>query len=385
MSVEISDNLLRLNILGTRLAIVLDDFGVEERKHLRALFSRCLQTSDDVFIDASLTPSKDLALNASHASGDGDIERVLADIVSGVTFAAIERANQDQLLVHAAALEIESSGEVVAFIAPSGVGKTTLARTLGTTNGYVTDETLAVNLENGSVTPYAKPLSVLVADSTVKKQFGPDELGLQEASEELHLSSVYYLERDEDSAHDGLVTSLDWIEAVGLLVPQISFLAKRQNPLKDLFKFIDWAGGVHRVTYKSAKSLQPLLQKGASSQHENRSPVELVEIDLGEVHPPALVLPGHALALRPQDAILADDKLVILNNDQVVVLESLAFAVWQEFIAGKEIAEATDSIIDEYGDPSLPRDLMSAKVTEILEALQSHGLLQVGVHQNTEG
>jgi hypothetical protein len=28
---------------------------------------------------------------------------------------------------------------------------------------------------------------------------------------------------------------------------------------------------------------------------------------------------------------------------------------------------------------------MSAKVTEILEALQSHGLLQVGVHQNTEG
>ena len=169
------------------------------------------------------------------------------------------------MLFHAPAWRTPHVGTTVAFIAPSGTGKTTLARTLGPGLGYVSDETIAVDASL-RIVPYPKPLSVKqVAAGVPKRQEGPDQHLLGATPAAPTLSGLAILSRAEGHAEASL-------EAVALgaaiveLTPQLSALARLDRGLVQLCRIIQACGGVKRVHYSEAGSIVGLLPHFHSPQ-----------------------------------------------------------------------------------------------------------------------
>ncbi|MEO0024129.1 MAG: hypothetical protein RL196_570 [Actinomycetota bacterium] len=392
MSNESQENELRVRALGSIFVIDTERFNSEDKARIRTIYSRCLaepNLADDSAI--RIVPKFDFELYQDVSLGQTGVDVVLAEIVTGITLSALEHTDTELFLVHSAVLEGANSGEAVAFVAPSGVGKTTLAATLGASFGYVSDETLAVNIMSGQIVSYQKPLSQIVAGAPTKKQVGPDELGLLKPSDSLRLGRVYYLDRRDDAPDEPHVAALPWQEAIELLVPQVSYLTRRKEPLKDLMTFIKWAGGIQKVAYNSSESLAYLLDSvgqnesgsGSGSESESAVGVEISNIELPKkLDMFTLVVPGHAIADRPQDALLVDGHLVVLALGQVVVLSDLASAIWFELFNGRSVHDLCELLIGDLGDETLGREIMIEKIHETLATLVALEMVVLGQPAN---
>ena len=88
---------------------------------------------------------------------DAERTAMLSALSQRVTLAALEQRRGDLWMLHAAGLAGDD-GRVVVLVGPSGRGKTTAVRTLATSFGYVSDESVAID-DEGRVWPYRKPLS----------------------------------------------------------------------------------------------------------------------------------------------------------------------------------------------------------------------------------
>ena len=193
---------------------------------------------------------------ACDVHGD-DLAEVLHHLSPAVTQRAIA-ANQGALvMLHAAALAHPTTGSTVVLVAPSGTGKTTASRTLGTRFAYVSDETAAIT-RDGVVLPYRKPLSV-IEGGPVKAQYPPSELGLLTTEHECRLRALLVLERS--TLHEGApqLVRLDTVDAIAALAPETSYLPSLHRPLHRLAEVIHLAGGAHHVTYREAEALVPVV------------------------------------------------------------------------------------------------------------------------------
>jgi hypothetical protein len=186
------------------------------------------------------------------------VELVLDRLVPTITVEAITRNAGRFLMLHACGLADLRTGATVALVAPSGTGKTTLARTLGQRFGYVSDETVAIRRDR-SVVAYPKPLSVLGGpDATFKHQMPASVLGLQPRPANLRLIAVALLSRDPASS--GVeVTEVSTVQALGDLTPQISFLAAMRTPLQRVAALLRETGGLRHVRYRDARDLEYLV------------------------------------------------------------------------------------------------------------------------------
>ena len=146
----------------------------------------CLREVDDVaptrvvraFLDSD--PDRIAAVTGEEQIVGSDESTVMEWLTARVTLEGIESQHGRLWMLHACGLADPASGATVVLVAPSGTGKTTAARVLGRTFGYVSDETVAIG-PDGAVVAYPKPLSLLEGGVRPKRQRSPRELGLVDA------------------------------------------------------------------------------------------------------------------------------------------------------------------------------------------------------------
>ncbi|MDN4475433.1 hypothetical protein QQX09_06150 [Demequina sp. SYSU T00192] len=259
---------------GGEGAFLVDAFGVTVAVHCegaggdalsdagRRAWSRCLveRGDADVRVDVMVGPDPEV-LTAARARGVlayPDVDRALHHLSPAITVRAIEQRVGSLVMLHAAGLA-SPTGDVVGFVAPSGTGKTTIARTLGAHYAYVTDETLAVDVGR-TVLPYPKPLSVLESAGPMKDQWGPESLDLLPPPPgRLRLARLALVERVQDAPSLPVVEELPLLHGLAFLAEQVSYLSRLPLQLHTLADLVESIGGLVRIRYREARDLLPLM------------------------------------------------------------------------------------------------------------------------------
>src|SRR4051812_47571999 len=229
----------------------------------RRAWGRCLVEGDvghrdepgiDVCVDED--PYAVAAARGAGWMAGADVTEAMDRLTSAVTVALMTPRAGSLLMLHACGLADPRTGATVALVAPSGTGKTTLARTLGTAWGYVSDETVALDAD-GTVLPYPKPLSCVInPEMEAKAQVGPDECGLLSTNDrDLYVTAVLLLERRPDAARIPAVDAVPTVHALAALAPETSYFTRLRRPLGTLAGILNSTGGLRRVTYAEASDL----------------------------------------------------------------------------------------------------------------------------------
>lgn len=190
------------------------------------------------------------------------VDELLHELSPAVTTVAIEAQAGRLWMLHAACLADPATGRAVALVGPSGTGKTTAARVLGATFGYVTDETTAIAAD-GRILPYPKPLSVIVEGTHLKQQLGPEELGFVPGPAAPTLAAVVLLRRTPGLAH-ATTTPVPIAHALPVLAEQTSYLTALEPALGTVVAILRQTAGVFLIEYgeaaQLAAALGPLLE-----------------------------------------------------------------------------------------------------------------------------
>ncbi|MEJ3404867.1 hypothetical protein WDJ51_08985 [Rathayibacter sp. YIM 133350] len=250
--------------LSCRLQL-LGDAALEAKDDIERAWSRCLTSP----LDAGPVPDLDIPLviaaDAAPALAEhpgavvaSDRAELLHALSPAVTTRALDAVAGRYYLLHACGVALDDGG-VVAFVAASGVGKTTLATTLSRRFGYVSDETVIVRFD-GTVLAYPKPLSVLEGtDSSLKRQVSADELGLLVAPDDLHLAGVVLLDRSDDADEYPDIEEVPVLHGLAAMTEQTSYLTRMPQPLTTAVRLVEAAGGIRRVRYREAASIEPFV------------------------------------------------------------------------------------------------------------------------------
>jgi hypothetical protein len=245
--------------------VVGGDRAAEVLERLPRLWEFCPARAEDTRARVSVVFDSDVEV-VGRAEAAGAVTRVELDdllqvLTQRITLTAIDARAGECLMLHAACLASPETGRAASFVAAGGTGKTTLVRTLGPGRWYVTDETTVV-LDDGTVLPYPKPLSVRRAPQSLSKdEVAPSSLGLRPPQGPVVLGALCLLDRSDDHRGGPRVEPLPTLDALVLLVPQISHLPELPRPLQRLASLSESLGGVHRVTYREAADLAGVVDE----------------------------------------------------------------------------------------------------------------------------
>jgi hypothetical protein len=309
------------------------------------------------------------------AVGDDGLQVVVSpadsaadQLATHLTLAGLRRLAGTVFLFHAAGLALDD-GRVLAFVGPSGRGKTTVAARLGTTLGYVSDETVAFR-HDLSVIPYPKPLSIGSRPGS-KHMHAPAALGLKPAPEALRLAALVLLDRDP-TVSAPRVESVPLDEALGELVPQMSSLAAMPDPLRNLIDVIAATGGVRRLVYAGAEELADLVPTILQTRSDTQPDSEPATLPL----PLPSKLPRGAVGRAPfVDALAIDDKLAVLSSHRLHVLAGIGPTLWKS-ADGVSIEELL-ALVESVHGPN-PNASGGSYVVDAIDQLVAAGVLQVG-------
>jgi len=338
---------LVVDVLGLRVLIEPGDaLDAAQHERLRAAWSGAISA------DAATTPDLTVSFNAE-ASFDQGMEQLTVD----VTLAALEALRGRALMFHAAGVA-DAEGRVVAFVGPSGRGKTTLSRALGRRFGYVSDETVAAD-ESRSVHPYRKPLSVVRKDLP-KEQVSPVDAGLLPVpAVPLRLDGLVLIDRDPELDAPQLST-VPLAEALPELVTQMSYLRDHPAPLQSIARLCDAVGGVRMLRYPDAETVPAIMPEILGA-----------EPAASEWHPLALpAASGPYGVAQARDAIRSDDYLIVMVESELKVLDGIAPVIWQAAADGADLDGIIAAVLDAHGEPptGAARQIVEDAVDELVVA-----------------
>ena len=375
--------------LTSTVRIELDDtLSSEERASIRSNWTDLIIGGSDepaMTIRGSVAPKLAEAKKGDVKSFTVRSAAELAErLTSEVTLSAISRLSGEALMLHASAVALDD-GRVIGFVGPSGRGKTTASQALGRTHDYVTDETLAIR-PDGSVVPYPKPLSI--GQRPEPKQAAPaSALGLRPSlADDLRLAAIVLLDRRPDVEHP-YVETVGLIDALRDLVPQTSYLAALERPLRTLAELVASTGGVRRVVYAEADSLPGLVDDILAAEHPDQPTLSDVaavyrrDCDcFAELLPAAPILtpdaegvvvrPGSYQRSNQTDALMVDDQLVVLLKYDVFVLEGIGPIVWlaADLLLEDELREVVLRQLPEPPDGVDPVEAVSTALAQLVSA-----------------
>lgn len=375
--------------LTSTVRIELDDtLSSEERASIRSTWTDLIVEGTDapaITIRGSVASKLVEAKSAGEKSITLRSAAELAErLTSEVTLNGISGLSGQALMLHASAIALDD-GRVIGFVGPSGRGKTTASQALGRSHGYVTDETLAIR-PDGSVVPYPKPLSIGMHPEP--KQAEPaSSLGLHPTlADDLRLAAIVLLDRRPDVARP-YVETVGLIDALRDLVPQTSYLASLDRPLRTLAELVESTGGVRRVVYSEADTLPGLVDDilaAEQSEQPHLSDVSAVyrrDCDcFAQLLPGAPILtpdpegvivrPGSYQRSNQTDALMVDDQLVVLLKYDVFVLEGIGPIVWlaADLLLEDELREVVLRQLPEPPESVDPVEAVSAALAQLVSA-----------------
>lgn len=263
---------LSIHGIGARVTVQVDgDRADELRRDLTDAWSRCLEPAAGPAQDAGRlrfrldAPGEASRTAASRDSSDlvgaeltgSDLAELLCVGTQAITGALIRAQVGRLLLFHAGAVSHPVTGRTLVFVAAGGVGKTTLARTLASRYGYLSDETVAID-DALRVLAYPKPLSLRTERGWPKQETSPDALGLARPGADPVVAQVVVLSRDPAAVHPQ-TRELGLLDAIEAITPQSSSLYALPAGLHRCADLIDATAPVLEVSYAEAESLLPLV------------------------------------------------------------------------------------------------------------------------------
>ena len=262
------------------------------------------------------------------------VEQGLQDLTSRITVAMIEQLVGSGVMLHSAVIGDPESKRALALVGVSGSGKTTASRFLGSKLAYLTDETAIIS-DEGFVTPYPKPLSVIVDPNAPKEQQNPVEAGLNVVDPEdrgYKLTRIVLISRDEQ-AKEPRLERVPLHEALVFLSEQSSGLAKHPEGVVSLAKLVERCGGVWRLVYSEVEDTLPLVQDLLNGgELPNADEVESLEKYTVEDHLPGVFVNGTiAVSRMPGTSgvrVGEDGPFLLLQDTALNELSEFAAECW---------------------------------------------------------
>ena len=262
------------------------------------------------------------------------VEQGLQDLTSRITVAMIEQLVGSGVMLHSAVIGDPESKRALALVGVSGSGKTTASRFLGSKLAYLTDETAVIS-DEGFVTPYPKPLSVIVDPNAPKEQQNPVEAGLNVVDPEdrgYKLTRIVLISRDEQ-AKEPRLERVPLHEALVFLSEQSSGLAKHPEGVVSLAKLVERCGGVWRLVYSEVEDTLPLVQDLLNGgELPGADEVESLEKYTVEAHLPGVFLNGTiAVSRMPGTSgvrVGEDGPFLLLQDTALNELSEFAAECW---------------------------------------------------------
>lgn len=262
------------------------------------------------------------------------VEQGLQDLTSRITVAMIEQLVGTGVMLHSAVIGDPESKRALALVGVSGSGKTTASRFLGSKLAYLTDETAVIS-DEGFVTPYPKPLSVIVDPNAPKEQQNPVEAGLNVVDPEdrgYKLTRIVLISRDEQ-AKEPRLERVPLHEALVFLSEQSSGLAKHPEGVVSLAKLVERCGGVWRLVYSEVEDTLPLVQDLlAGGELPGADEVESLEKYTVEDHLPGVYLNGTIVIDRAPGTsavrVGEDGPFLLLQDTALNELSEFAAECW---------------------------------------------------------
>lgn len=363
-------NQLNVRVIGRDFSVALPhDSDDARRAHLHSAWQRCVPTEsvdrDAIAIDCSRGFSSDSPESAWQNLGDR--------VATAITTEVLRVGVGEYLLFHAAGVATKD-GDVLVLCAGPGTGKTTASAVLAKHFGYVSDEMIAVDPESGEVSPYPKPLQVIVPGSGSRKDLvGPDDLKLLHPPQTLRLRQLFILDRERDPAESFAPTiePIDVPLALELLISQISSLYLLPTPLQLLCRYLADSAGPLVIRYAEADTLPALLADWLEEERPDRAPA--FTWSPSDTSGAPLDAPSGSRFQRraPLDAVQLDDALAILIHSEFFVLAGIGTTIWNATAEPATVDDVLARVVAEHG----AHDDAAAIVSSVLQNFVHQGIL----------